>query len=151
MWGQGVGRQIRVLTFLFLFYSALVLTQSKIWLIFLNGLDIAITMTETSFSPNPKPVCILTLHFDMFFISQIPIIRRLHQHRPRTEPCRAPVATFSQADIKQPPLSTATEAQVHPSQLSLCLHFFIFPTRTSCEALLKLLLKEKPSILTVFL
>lgn len=64
--GVGMGRQIRIMTVLFLVYFTLVLMQSKTSVILHNGLDIAITMTKTSFSQNLKPFCILILQYIFF-------------------------------------------------------------------------------------
>lgn len=138
--GVCVWEHIRIMTFIFPFYSTLELMQSKIafWTVIAHaGLDIAITMTKTFFSPNLKPFSILILLFNIFFyLSQIHIICKLNQHRPRTKSFKTSVEIFFQVDINQPSLGMATEAQVHHSELSFCLHFFIFRNKDlmcSCQ------------------
>lgn len=124
------------------FYEYNPRSQLPFWAVILhNGLDIAIKMTKTCFPQNLKLFCIAILQH--IFFSQIPIICKLNQHRP----FKASVEIFFQDDWYQclSPFSGYGFWSPSPSQkLSFCPHFFIFPTRTSCEALSKFLLKEKP-------
>lgn len=144
----GGQREITITNFLLLFYSVFVLMQSKssaaFWAVIShNAGDVAIPVTKAFFSRDRKSFCTSFQH--IIYLSQLPIICKLNQHRPRTKSFKASVEMLLgwPTSIHLPSLGLAIEVQVHDSESAFCLHF-IFPTRTSCEALSKSLLEEKP-------
>lgn len=87
---------------------------------------------KPSFPPNLKPFCILILYFNVnFFLSQIRIIYKLNS----TGQTQSPVRCQWEYSSKVTQIGLLwVWLQVHHSELSHCLHFFIFPRRISYEA-----------------